>query len=434
MSPTVSISGRKIGIDYAPYVLSEISGNHLRSKERARMLFSEAKRIGVEAIKIQTYTPESLAIEISRDRIAKKPQWKEAWGWNTGDIFNLYRQVYTPRGEFTDYLFALGREFGITVFSTPFSVDDVRYLAEKFDPPAYKIAALEYDFFPLLDVIAQTRKPIIMNVCVATLEKIKASLKFLERAKSGPVILITGPKVYHDDSAKNFLLGRLHALQEHYGSTHVLGLSDHFLRGEYNGTYYQGHEFSVSGILNYGGSFIEKHFCGCRSGLPGGAGGDVDGTASIVSEEMQAMLFWTKMAYLKRSGHKIPIAADAEIKLITQKAMYGYGEKFIGPSKTEIETNEASATRFIYAAHDLAKEQKLTLEDLHFSRAIHHANKNWNKKTPLPTSTVAQVLGNTTNKTIEKGDPIFAENLQATVDLKKNYPPELFSLSPAAAT
>jgi N-acetylneuraminate synthase len=422
-SPEVTIAGRKIGALYPPYIVAEISGNHLRDKKRAKLLFSEAKRAGVDAVKIQTYTPDSLAIEIAPEKIASKPQWREAWGWNTGDIYNLYKQVYTPQGEFTEYLFRLGKEFDLTLFSTPFSVEDATYLAKNFDPPAYKIGALEYNFFPLLEVVARTKKPLFINVCLATLEQINATLSFLQKAKSGPVVLLTGPKIYHADAAKNFLLGRLHALEEKFSQTHVLGLSDHFLRGEYNGTYYQGHEFSVAGILQYGASYIEKHFCGCRSGLPAGPRGDVDGTASLVTEEMQAHVFWARLAHQKRQGEKLATDAEAELQLIQRKAAYGYGEKMIGPTQAEIDANEAGATRFIYAKQNIPANHPLQMEELHFSRAIHHAHPEAKTKTFLPTSTLSQVLGNSLRHPLEKGDPIFAESLINPVDLTLIYEP-----------
>jgi len=427
--PEITIANRKIGPLQPPYIIAEISGNHLRDKKRAKLLFSEAKRAGVDAIKIQTYTPDSLAIEIAREKIDSKPQWKEAWGWNTGDIYHLYEQVYTPQGEFTEYLFALGSEFELTVFSTPFSVKDARYLAENFDPPAYKIGALEYDFFPLLEIVAQTKKPIILNVCIANLDKINATLNFLKRANSGPVVLLTGPKIYHADSAKNFLLGRLSALQEKFFETNVLGLSDHFLRGEYNGTYYQGYEFSVAGILQYGARIIEKHFCGCRSGLPGQSGEDVDGATSIVTEEMLALVYWARQAYRKLRGEKISSYNENELQLIQRKAAYGYGEKMIGPSQAEIDSNEAGATRYIYANRDLPKNHTLQLDDLHFSRAIHHAHPDAKKMTFLPTSTVSQILGNYLKHAVEKGDPIFAESLKNSIDIHKPYEAGLFNIS-----
>lgn len=417
----VQIGDRKIGLDHPPYIVAEISGNHLRDKNRARMLFSEAKRAGADAIKIQTYTPDSLAIEISPERLDSKPQWKEAWGWNTGDIYNLYKQVYTPQGEFTEYLFALGREFNITVFSTPFSVEDAHYLAENFDPPAYKIGALEYNFFPMLEVVAQTKKPIIMNMSIAGIEKIREVLDFLHKVQSGPVILLTGPKVYHGDSAKNFLLGRLDAMEELFGDTNVLGLSDHFLRGVYNDAYYQGYEFAVAGILQYGARLIEKHFCGCRSGLTGGPGGDVDGGASIVTEEMQSLVYWAREAFLKSNGNKVSKINENELQLIREKAAYGYGEKQIGPSQAEIDTNEAGATRFIYAKRDLTQNTVLSLDDVHFSRAIHHANPQTKHSTLLPTAMLPQILGAHVKTRIEKGDPIFAEQLDRNIDLQRSY-------------
>lgn len=407
-NPEFSIADRQIGVLHPPYIVAEISGNHLRDKSRAKMLFTEAKRAGADAVKIQTYTPDSLAIEIAPEKIASKPQWQEAWGWGTGDIYNLYKQVYTPQGEFTEYLFALGKEIGITVFSTPFSVKDAQYLAENFDPPAYKIGALEYNFFPMLEVVAKTKKPLILNVSVANLDEIYATLKFLETAQSGPVILVTGPKIYHADAAKNFLLGRLCALSEKFGKTHVLGLSDHFLRGEYNKTYYQGYEFSVAGVLQCGASIIEKHFCGCRSGQAG----DIDGRTSIVTEEMQALGYWAKEAYRKRSGEVISIENERELELIQRKAAYGFGEKVIGPSQAEIDSHEAGSVRYIYAVRDMPMNHTLKLEDLHYSRAIHHAHPEAGKKTFLPTSRASQVVGKELKHSVEKGDPIFAETLK----------------------
>ena len=440
--PFCQIAGRKVGADYSPYIIAEMSGNHLRDLNRARMIFEQAKLAGVDAIKIQTYTPSSLALNIAERHLQHKPQWQENWGWGTESIYNLYQQVYTPQGDFTDALFQMGKDFDIPVCSTPVNVADARLLATRYNPPAYKVGALEIDFFPLLEVIAQTGKPIILNTAIATAEKIEATLDFLFQASSGPVILLTGPKVYHDDSAKNFGLGRLHALQQRHGKEYVIGLSDHFRGGSYNGTYYQGHEFSTTGILRYDAAVIEKHFCGCHSGLPGkalGADGrpdwsrsDIDGTASLTTEEMRAHVEWATLAHAQRSGLSISADAASELKIISRKAEYGYGVCKIGPSQAEIDTNEAGATRFIYAQHDLPSGHTLTLADLHFSRAIHHAHPQWRTQTPLPTASTRQVLGNVTSTALEKGDPIFAENLTRKIDLSAPYSGGLFPINASA--
>lgn len=439
--PCCEIAGRKIGPDYPPYIIAEMSGNHLRNLNRARMIFAEAKAAGVDALKIQTYTPDSLSIPIPAERIDQKPQWKEDWGWGTEDIYNLYRQVYTPQGDFTNALFKMGQEFGLTVFSTPFSVEDARLLATRYSPPAYKLGALEIDFFPMLEVIAQTGMPIILNTAIADTAKVDATLAFLKRAKSGPVILLTGPKVYHEDSAKNFGLGRLDALQARYGREYVLGLSDHFRGGVYNQQTYAGHEFSAAGIAQYGASIIEKHFCGIPSGLPSQAknadgsinweGSDIDGSASITTQQMSEMVHWARVAHQKRTGQKLSAQDDAGLQQILNLAAYGYGSKVIAPSKAEIDTNEAGATRFIYAVRDLPAGHQLTLADLHFSRAIHHAHPQWKTHTPLPTAMVAQVIGNVIAQDIEQGDPIFAESLKNKVDAKKTYEAGLFPIGEA---
>jgi len=431
MAPSVEIAGRKIGAAHPPYIIAEMSGNHLRDSKRARMIFEQAKLAGVDALKIQTYTPDSLSIEIPADKINNHPQWKEAWGWQTGDIYNLYCQVYTPQGEFTDNLFALGEEFGITVFSTPFSVKDAQLLATKYNPPAYKLGALEIDFFPMLEVIAQTGKPIILNTAIASVEKIDATLAFLKANNSGPVILLTGPKVYHDDSAKNFGLGRLDALNSRYGADYVVGLSDHFRGGTYNEEAYQGHEFSTAGIALYGAAVVEKHFCGIHSGKPGQAkkddgtidwaGSDIDGGASITTAEMQLMVNFAKIAHRQRTGEPLSAEEQALLQTTVKMAAYGYGTKAIGPSKAEIDTNEAGATRFIYALNDLPAGHSVALDDLHFSRAIHHANPSWDPKTALPTAALPQILGNVLTTEVKAGDPLFSTQLKKTIDQSKPY-------------
>lgn len=438
MSPTVEIAGRKIGDQHPPYIIAEISGNHLRCPKRARMIFEQAKLARVDALKIQTYTPESLAIEIPADQIEDYPQWKEAWGWNTGDIFNLYTQVHTPQGEFTDTLFSLGKEFGITVFSTPFGVEDAKALVTKYDPPAYKLGALEIDFFPLLEIISQTGKPIILNTAIASVEKIEATLTFLKTNHSGPVILLTGPKVYHEDSAKNFGLGRLDALAQRYASQYVIGLSDHFRGGSYNQQAYQGHEFSTAGIVLYGASVIEKHFCGIHSGLPSQAknpdgsidwaGSDIDGNASITTAEMQLMINFAQIAHRKRSGQSLSTQEEALLQTIVKMASYGYASKSLGPSQAEIDTNEAGATRFIYALKEMPQGHRITLADIHFSRAIHHAHPSWDPSTALPTALLPQLLGNTLTASVKRGDPIFSNQLQAPIDFQKPYTAGTYTL------
>lgn len=440
-APSCEIDGRKIGLNYKPYIIAEMSGNHLFSLSRARMIFREAVKAGASAIKIQTYTAESLAIDLTPEQLARKPQWQENWGWGTESIFNLYKQVYTPQGEFTDALFKMGEEFGLTVFSTPFSVEDARLLATRYNPPAYKLGALEIDFFPMLEVIAQTGKPIILNTAIATVEKVNATLNFLKSVNSGPVILLTGPKVYHDDSAKNFGLGRLHALQQRYGNEYVLGLSDHFRGGRYQDEMYQGHEFSTAGIAQYGASVVEKHFCGIHSGLPGQAKNangtidwsqsDIDGGASITTAEMQLMVNYARLAHRQRSGERLSQEEKNLLDTTCAIAAYGYGTAEIKPSKAEVDTNEAGATRFIYATRDLPAGHTLGLGDMHFARAIHHAHPQWSTHTPLPTSATRQVLGNVTNAALEKGDPIFAQSLQRKVDLSQSYTAGLFPVGTA---
>ncbi len=433
--PVVEISGRKIGPEYPPYVVAEMSGNHLRDLERAEMIIREAKAAGADAVKIQTYTPDSLSIEIPPEELASHPQWQEAWGWNTGSIYKLYEQVNTPQGAFTDALFALGKKYDIPLFSTPFGLADVELLESRYNPPAYKIAALEANFSPLVELIGRTGKPVIINVAVMTQAQIDQTLAILDAVQSGPVILLSGPKLYNAATiAQNWGLGRLAELAKLYSHRCVMGTSDHFLRGNIDGTYYQGHEFSVSAVLSHGGCLIEKHFCGCRSGKPAipGEKGDLEGSISLVTEELQALVFWARLAHEKRSGRAISRLAAAELELISQKAALGWNPSTLGPSQAEIDAHEAEALRYLYAQKELPSGHRLTLADLHFSRATHFANPQTKSQTLLPPCTTSQVVGLTTSATIHRGDPIFAESLTGTVDLQKPYAPGLFRLKAEA--
>ena len=154
----MKIANQNIGINEPPFIIAEMSGNHNQSLDRALKMVSEVASSGANAIKLQTFTADTITLDVKDGDFLIKD---EGSPWNGSNLYDLYKLAHTP-WEWHEELFQKGKDIGITVFSTPFDNSAVDFL-EKLNTPVYKIASFENSDIPLIKKIASTGKPILMS-------------------------------------------------------------------------------------------------------------------------------------------------------------------------------------------------------------------------------------------------------------------------------
>lgn len=276
---TIEIAGRKIGKDYEPYVVCELSGNHNGNLERALALVDAAAATGADAIKIQTYTADTITIDVDR------PEFTLHGGlWDGRTLHDLYAEAYTPY-EWHAALFARAREHGVPMFSTPFD-DTAVDLLEGLDAPAYKIASFEIVDLPLIARVAACKKPMIISTGMANEEEMQAAVDTaLSNGCPGLVLLhctSSYPAPIETANVRNVPM-----LAQRFGVEG--GLSDHT----------PGIAASVAAIA-MGACLVEKHFTLSR------ADGGPDAEFSLEPAEFTALVRGCKDAWraMGRAGFK----------------------------------------------------------------------------------------------------------------------------------
>ena len=317
MSSAIVMADWPIGATHPPFVIAEMSGNHNQSLERALAIVEAAARAGAHAIKLQTYTADTMTLPVvSGDFFISDPNSL----WHGHSLYELYQIAHTP-WEWHAPIMARARDLGILCLSTPFDETAVDFL-EGLDCPCYKIASFENADLPLIRKVAATGKPVIVSTGMATLAELDETMRTLREGGCQDIVLLKCTSTY-PASPENSHLNTLPHLRDLFGCE--VGLSDHPL----------GIGVSVAAVA-LGATVIEKHFTLSR------ADGGVDSAFSLEPAEMAALV------------------------TETERAWQALGGIHYGP--TEAEKPSLRFRRSIYAAADLKTGDILTPENLRIVR------------------------------------------------------------------
>lgn len=271
--PDIKIGDRLVGRGHKPFIIAEMSGNHNQSLETALKIVDSASKTGVDALKIQTYTAETMTLDSQEKEFFIKD---ETSLWSGNSLYELYQQAYTP-WEWHEAIFDRCREHGIIGFSTPFDRTAVDFL-EEMDTPVYKIASFENNDIPLIEYVAKTGKPLIISTGMANISELDECVTAARDNGCKDLILLKCTSSYPAPVADANLRTIPH-LRDLF-NCHV-GLSDHTLS---NAT-------AVASVA-LGACIIEKHFTLSR------ADGGVDSAFSLEPIELASLVNMTQDAYI----------------------------------------------------------------------------------------------------------------------------------------
>lgn len=304
----ISIAGRRIGPDHPPYVICELSGNHNGELARALRMMEAAKATGADAVKLQTYTADTITLDHDGDQFRIKGGL-----WDGKRLYDLYQEASTP-WDWHEALFAKGRELGITVFSTPFDKTAVDLL-EGLGAPAYKVASFEVVDLPLVEYIASKRKPMIISTGLANLGEIQDVINTARKGGADGLVVLHCISAY-PAPMEDANLRTIPNLAETFGV--ISGLSDHTM----------GTAASVTAVA-LGGSVIEKHFTLAR------ADGGPDSAFSLEPAEFTRLVEDCKAAWAALGSIRYDLKGSEAGNIVYRRSLYVTRDVKAGETLTE---------------------------------------------------------------------------------------------------
>lgn len=306
-----------IGLENKPFIIAEMSGNHNQSLERALEIVEAASRTGVQALKLQTYTADTITLDASQDEFFIRDDNSL---WKGKSLYELYQEAYTP-WEWHKPIMQKANDLGMLCFSTPFDDSAVEFL-EDLNVPAYKIASFENNHLPLIKKVASTGKPMIISTGMASIAELDEIVQTIRDTGLGQFVLLKCTSDYPASPENSNVLTIPH-LRKLFNCE--VGLSDHTM----------GVGASIAAVA-YGATVIEKHFTLSRKD------GGVDSAFSMEPKEMKQLVIETKRAW------------------------QSLGEVKYGISDAEKESQ--TFRRSIYISEDIKKGDVLTQQNLRIVR------------------------------------------------------------------
>ncbi len=326
------------------YIIAELSANHAGSKEVALETVKKAKEVGANAIKLQTFKPETMSLNIDNELFMANPKGP----WRGTKLFDLFKKAMLP-WEWHKDIFELARKLNIDCFSSPFDFSAVDFL-EQFNPPAYKIASFEITDIPLIEKCAKTGKPIVISTGAATQEDIDLAVETCKKSGNNKIALLKCTSAY-PTPYNEVNLKQITSLKQRYNVT--VGLSDHTL----------GTEIPIASVV-MGAKIIEKHF--------------------ILSKELNSP---DKDFSLTPAEFKKMVDAIRNVETAMGSGSFTPTPKMISSMKMR---------RSLFAIKNIKKGEIFTRENI---RSLRPSNG-------LPPKHLPDIIGKTSTDNIAKGTPI----------------------------
>lgn len=346
----LTVEGIKIGENNPPFIIAEMSGNHNQSLERALKIVEEAAKTGAQALKLQTYTADTLTLDSDNEDF----QIQDAENlWKGNSLYKLYKQAYTP-WEWHEPIFKRCRELGMIPFSSPFDETAVDFL-ESLDVPMYKIASFENNHLPLIRKVAATGKPMIISTGMASIAELDETVRTARESGCNDLILLKCTSTYPATPDNTNIITIPH-MRKLFNCQ--VGLSDHTL----------GIGAAIASVA-LGATVVEKHFTLSR------ADGGVDSAFSMEPDEMRSLVEESKSAW------------------------QALGKVTYGP--TEKEKASLKFRRSIYASKDITAGEAFSKENLKIVRPGYGLEPKY----------FEMLLGKNAKTGFKKGTPLNWENI-----------------------